>query len=291
MNSRRAVLYVPGDDAHKIEKGASLGVDSICMDLGDAVTAENKANARETVVDALETLEFGRTERLVRINPVDSLDAELDLAAILQAHPDGIVVPEVETPEALQWVSRQMTAVEDYNVWPKNCMSLIAGVETAKAIINLDRICQADSRLVALFFGAERLAVDLGASLTSRGEEFTYARSAIVLHAAAFGLQPIDSIHLNFRDIRSLRAEARMAAEMGFLGKQVIHPDQARVVQNIFTPDETFINQAQALLDEYAKQQKQGAGSFAINGQMINKSVIRTIQRLIERARDNANPH
>src|SRR5258708_27257397 len=94
---RRAQLYIPGDDLHKIEKGASLGVDSLILDIEDGVALSQKTAARQTIVQALATLDFGRSERLVRINAVDSGYEDADLDAVLPGHPDGIVIPKVET--------------------------------------------------------------------------------------------------------------------------------------------------------------------------------------------------
>ena len=95
MRARRALLYMPGDDLHKIQKATTLGVDCICMDIEDGVALNRKAEARATIAEALRTLDFGRSERLVRINPVGSGLEEEDLGAVLPARPDGIVIPKV----------------------------------------------------------------------------------------------------------------------------------------------------------------------------------------------------
>src|SRR3974377_278758 len=105
MHVRRALMYMPGDDLHKIQKAISLGVDCICMDIEDGVAANRKAEARSTILQALQTLDFGRSERLVRINPVSSgLEVE-DLRSVLPGHPDGIVIPKVREASQVKWVS------------------------------------------------------------------------------------------------------------------------------------------------------------------------------------------
>ncbi|HEX9019563.1 MAG TPA: aldolase/citrate lyase family protein, partial [Anaerolineaceae bacterium] len=87
MHARRALLYMPGDDLHKIQKAIGLGVDCICMDIEDGVALNRKAEARATIAEALRTLDFGRAEKLVRINPVGSGLEEDDLRAVLPARP------------------------------------------------------------------------------------------------------------------------------------------------------------------------------------------------------------
>ena len=197
MHSRRAFLYMPGDDLRKIRKSTTLGVDSVCMDLEDGVAANRKIEARATIVEALHDLDFGSSERLVRINPVGSGLEMDDLQAVLTARPDGIVVPKVQNGEQIRLISRYITQHERSNDWPSGAMLIIAIVESARAIVSLPDIAGSDPRLQALIFGAEDLASDLGATRSAEGWEIFYARSAVVTHAAAYGLQAIDMAFLD----------------------------------------------------------------------------------------------
>jgi len=175
MRARRALLYMPGDDLHKIQKATTLGVDCICMDMEDGVALNRKVVARATIAGALRTLDFGSSERLVRINAVGTgLEVE-DLQAALSGRPDGIVIPKVEDAEQVRWASAQITAA-GYAI---EQMSLICMVETARAIVNLAPIAAADPRLQALIFGAEDLAENVGAMRTPAAWEVFYARSAV----------------------------------------------------------------------------------------------------------------
>jgi citrate lyase beta subunit len=250
MRARRALLYMPGDDRHKIEKALTLGVDCICMDLEDGVALNRKAEARRTVAAALRELDFGRSEKLVRINPVGSgLETE-DIGAVLPFHPDGVVVPKIETLEQIQWASGKIEAAELAYGWPVNSIRLIAIIETPKAIFNLKEIAAAP-RLDALIFGAEDLAASLGAVRTRSAWEVFYARSAVVTAAAAFGLQAIDMVSVDFKDLAALAEEARFGAGLGYAGKQIIHPNQVAPVQEAFTPDDQSITQAKRLVEAF----------------------------------------
>ena len=286
MRSRRALLYMPAHEMRKIEKAAGLGVDCVCMDLEDSVPAGEKAKARKTAAEALRTLDFGTSERLVRINPVGSPYALDDLRAVLAARPDGIVIPKLSDAESLQWVSSKAAEYEAKHGWVLGGIRLIVIIESARAILNLPAICSADSRLEALIFGAEDLAADMGAIRTPVGTEILYARSAVVLHAAAFNLQALDMVHVNFRDPEATYREALAGAEMGFTGKQVIHPAQVEPVQRAFTPDDETIRKAQALLDAYEQHAGQGRGAFATAaGDMVDAPVIKMAQNVLARAR------
>lgn len=285
MRARRALLYMPGDEINKIRKATTLGVDCICMDMEDGVAVNRKGVARETIVEALRTLDFGRAERLVRINPVGSgLEIE-DLRDALEGHPDGIVVPKVETQDQIRWVSQSIASAEKKNGWPSGEKSLIVIVETARAMINLAQIAGADSRLQALIFGSEDLAGDIGAVRTREGWEVFYARSAVVTHAAAFGLQAIDQVYLDFQDTEGLIRDCQFGAKLGYSGKQIIHPNQVVPVQTSFTPSDDAIAHALSLMEAFEAHQQSGRGAFALDGKMVDAPIIKSAQRVLERAR------
>ena len=285
MRSRRAFLYVPGNDLHKINKAAALAVDCVCLDMEDGVALNRKDAARQVINEALCTVNFGPTERLARINPVGSGLEEKDLFAVLPAHPDGIVLPKVEKAEQVHWVSQYISEAERRFGWPQNSIPMLVGVETAFGIVNLREIAGADPRLDGLIFGSEDLAGDIGAIRTPEAWEVFYARSALVTHAAAFGLQAIDMVFIDFHAADRLRLEALQGAQMGFAGKQVIHPNQVDIVQHAYTPDDAAITNAQRLVEAFHLHQAAGAGAFAFDGKMIDMPVIKSAERILARAR------
>ena len=282
---RRALLFMPGDDLHKIEKGAASGVDSIIMDLEDGVALNRKEAARATILKALQTVDFGRSERLIRINPVGSdLDSD-DLAATLPGHPDGYVIPKVERGEDVQRVSNRLASAERLNNWKSGAIRLLAIVETARGIVNLKEIASSDPRLDALIFGAEDLAGSLGAIRTRDGWEVFYGRSAVITFAAAFDLQAIDSIYAEFEDTAGLIGDALRALEMGYSGKLAIHPRQIHHITEVFTPTDDSIAQARRLVEAHEAHQQRGTGAFALDGKMVDMPMVRAAERVLARAR------
>jgi len=285
MRSRRALLYVPGSDLHKIEKAATLDVDGVILDLEDGVAANRKDDARLIIAQALDTLKFGRSERLVRINPFYSGRAQADLEAVLRGKPDTIVVPKVDSPTILAEVDEIITRAEEDMSLAKGSIEVIGIIESAKAFVNLPAICAGSPRLTGLIFGAEDLTADAGMTRTPAGTELLYARSVLALHAAAFNLQAIDMVQTNFSDIERLTTEARQAADLGYAGKQVIHPAQIEVVQRVFTPDQAAIEHAQRIITGAAEAAESGRGAFSLDGEMIDLPVIKHAQAILVRAR------
>ncbi len=282
---RRALLFMPGDDMKKIGKGAALGVDAVIMDLEDSVGLNAKQAARETVRRALGgAVDFGRTERLVRVNPTGSGMQQDDIAATLPGRPDGYIAPKVELALEVRWLSEMLLEQEHRLGIEPGATRLLAIVETARGVVNLREIAGADVRLVALMFGAEDLAGSMGAIRTPDSPETQYARSAVVIHAAASGLQAIDTPYVDLHDEDGLRAEAGQALRMGYTGKMAIHPAQVGPILDVFTPSDEEIAQAQRLVEAHTAQQAAGAGVFAFEGRMVDMPMVRAAQRVLARA-------
>ncbi len=285
MRARRALLYTPGDDLHKIRKASALGVDCVCLDMEDGVAANRKEQARQTIQTALKELDFGQSERLARINPVGSGLEGDDLRAALAGHPDGIVVPKVEHGDHLRWAAAEISAYERVQGWPAGEIALIAVVETALGIIYLPTIVSADPCLQAVIFGAEDFAASIGAVRTPAAWEVFYARSAVVTYTAAYGLQAIDMVYLNFHDTSGLQEEARTGAAMGFSGKKIIHPNQIQPVQQAFTPSDDAIAAALRLVEAFQEHQQSGRGAFALDEKMVDAPFIKAAAQVLARAR------
>ncbi len=215
MHIRRALLFMPGDDRRKIEKGAALGVDSVIIDLEDGVALNNKTAARATVAAALPEVPFGRTERLVRLNPISGTLWQDDFAATVSAMPDGYVLPKVETAGEVHAVADRLAAEEDMRGKPRGTIRLLAMIETARGVLNLREIAGSSARLDALMFGGEDFAGDVGATRTPEGWEIFYARGAVVLHARAFGLQAVDTVYVTLDDVAGLVKETEAARAAG----------------------------------------------------------------------------
>ena len=281
---RRSLLFMPGDSRRKIEKATTLGADSIIADLEDAVALSQKQAARETVTACFARLDFGGCERLIRINPVSTPLWEEDLAQTMAGRPDGYVLPKVESAEQVQTVSARLTELEIAHRLAVGSVRLLAQVETAMGVVKAAEIAGADSRLDALLFGAEDLAVDIGARRSREGWEIFYARGAVVTAAAAYGLPAIDTVYLELTDSDGLTAECHLARGMGFSGKLAIHPRQVDVINRAFSPTDEEVAQAQRLIAAFETQQAAGRGVFEMDGKMIDRPIVLAARKIVARS-------
>ncbi len=243
-----------------------------------------RPQARSTIAAALQELDFGSSEKLARINAVGSGLENEDIQAVLAYRPDGIVIPKMEDLAQIQWASDILEAAELRHGWPVGSIRLLVDVETAKGILNLKEIAS-HPRLDALIFGGEDFAASVSATRTREAIELLYAREATVVAAAAYGLQAIDIVTIDFKDLESLRLESEFGARLGFTGKQIIHPAQVGPVQAAFTPDDASIAHAKRIVETFEASQAKGAGAYALDGKMIDRPLLKNAQKVLDRAR------
>jgi citrate lyase beta subunit len=288
MPSRRALLYMPGDNWKMITKSVTLGVDSICMDMEDGTAVNRKAEARATIAKALRELDFGKSEKLARINPVGSGWERDDIEAVLPHRPDGIVIPKVESFEQVERAGKIIEAAELKYGWPLNSIRVLIGAETAKGILNLKEIAS-HPRLDAIIFGGEDFAASIGATRTKDSVELLYARQAVVVACAANDLQAIDIVAIDYKDIEALRVESEFGARLGFAGKQIIHPAQVEPVQKAFTPSDEAVAYARRIVETFETSQREGKGAFSLDGKMIDMPLVKNARKVLERAKAGQN--
>lgn len=282
---RRSLLFTPADSPRKINKAANLGADMVILDLEDSVDVSRKEEARRMATTALGEIEFGAVERLVRINALDTPFFAADLKAMAKCEAVGIVIPKVEKAATLQTVDQFLSAVEKDDNRPANAIRLFALIETALGIMNIKEIAQACQRLDGLMFGAEDLAADLGVSRTAVGWEAAYARSVLVTAAVAYDLWAVDTVYVDTKNLSGLDEDATFARQLGYNGKMAIHPNQIEPINRIFSPTANEIAAARQLLAAYDLHQEAGEGVFTLEGRMIDRPMVRTAERMLERAR------
>ncbi|KAJ4422805.1 hypothetical protein N0V82_002584 [Gnomoniopsis sp. IMI 355080] len=298
---RRALLYVPASSSRFLTKSLSLTSDNVTYDLEDSVTPSEKPNARAALASHLGSLS-ARPETIAelaaRINAPSTPYALADLQA-LGALPalDAIVIPKVNTASDLTFVADVLKHVAPERYQPGAASSrpiqLLALIESATAILNLEAICRAGTRdnvhLSGLIFAAEDFSHDLSLTRTPSLKEFLYARSAIATHARAFDLP--STIDLVCTTFRGKEGEARLAAEcedgrgMGFNGKQCIHPSQVKEVQRAFAPGEAEVEWSVRVViaDEKAASGER-RGAWTLEGKMIDVPVVRKAKAVVDRA-------
>ena len=218
---RRSLLYVPGDREAMIAKAAQRGADGLILNLEDAVAPGNKDLARNVVAQALATLDFGRAEVIVRINPLDTLTGYRDLLAIAPAKPDAILLPKVGSPEEVRFAAWTLARLEEMHDLPAGGIRLMCMIESAAGVLAAAQIAGCHPRVAALLFGAADYSAEVGCAITPDGETLFLAQSQIVLASRAAGIDAIDTPHMRLDDRRRpgaqqpTRTPARLRRQVG----------------------------------------------------------------------------
>ncbi len=219
---RRAVHFVPGANEKMLQKSLALPADSLVLDLEDAVTPENKDSARETVTHWLKQVNFGRQERMVRMNPLNTPWGVRDLEVTMQGRPDSYLVPKVRIKDDLFRIDTILSRMErEYGYPPGGVKLVVIATETPQGLLNI-RDFGSCPRVDALSWGAEDLSAAIGARRNhdEQGqflEVFRYARIMTLLAATAAGVPPLDTVFVDIRDTEGLRRECLEGAWMGFM--------------------------------------------------------------------------
>ena len=287
---RRAVHFVPGANEKMLQKSLVLPADSLVLDLEDAVTPENKDAARETVTHWLKQVNFGRQERMVRMNPLNTPWGVRDLEVTMQGRPDSYLVPKVRIKDDLFRIDTILSRMErEYGYPPGGVKLVVIATETPQGLLNI-RDFGSCPRVDALSWGAEDLSAAIGAR-RNRDEQgqflevFRYARIMTLLAATAAGVPPLDTVFVDIRDTEGLRRECLEGAWMGFTGKITIHPSQIAVVNEIFSPSPEDIAESKELLTAFEENRKAGKMAFSFKGQMVDVPHLTRARTILERAR------
>ncbi|WP_197379299.1 HpcH/HpaI aldolase/citrate lyase family protein [Mycolicibacterium mengxianglii] len=281
----RTLLFVPGDRPDRIAKAVASAADGVAIDLEDAVAVSQKAAARDAVVSALPTLPEGGPVICVRINAMDTGFADDDVAALEPAlhRIDLVIVPMSAEPDGIRRAAELLARAERAAGADVGRTGIIPLIETAAGIFDARAIAAADPRVHTLAFGPADLSRELGISPTADGDEFLFARSQLVLAAAAAHCRPpVDGPHLDLNDADGLVRSARRARQIGFSGKQVIHPSQISGVAGAFAATPAEIDWARAVDVAFTAAEAEGVSSIRLaDGTFVDYPIARRARAIL----------
>ena len=289
---RRSVLSVPGNRDRMIEKSRSLPADMVMLDLEDSVPLAEKDQARTALVQHLRQGGWSETTVGLRINDLESSFAYRDIIdAVEEAGEvvDVLVIPKVNSGIDVAVVDSLLTQIEK-RMSISRPIGLEASIETARGMREVTAIAEASSRLESLIFGIADYGASLGmpsrglsghgdAEPESFGQRWHFPLSRMVMAAKAAGLQAIDAPYGDFKDEAGLQRSCSVSRSMGYDGKWAIHPGQVETINAAYTPEDEEVQRAREILKAYRASQKEGAGSLALEGKMIDRASVRLAEQ------------
>ena len=289
-NPGRSWLFVPGNRDRMIAKAASVGADVVMFDLEDSVPPEEKANALGKVSRHLATQPTSSTRgdtkpaAFVRVNRSEGEGLAAQLGPVVRGGLVGICIPKVESPGDVATVSDMLSEFEARASLPAGSVWVQPIIETALGLLHAEQIAGCDTRVLALAFGAEDFALDMGIDRLDAVAELDQARWHVSVSARAAGVLAVDCVYPRIDDEDGLIQETTRAKQMGYQGKLIIHPRQIEAVHSAFAPTRREIEDAQHTVEAYEAARLEGKGVTALDGRMIDEPVVERARRLLAEA-------
>ncbi|HSF63340.1 MAG TPA: CoA ester lyase [Paracoccaceae bacterium] len=269
----RSVLYIPGSRERALEKARDLPADAIIFDLEDAVAAEEKDAARDTLRRLLGEIDYGPRARIVRVNALDTPWGAADLAAFAGTEVEALLIPKVSRAADLDAVAARVPG-----------LPLWAMMETAQGMLNAAEIA-AHPRLAGMVMGTNDLAKELGSRFRADRLPMMAGLGLCLLAARAHGRVIVDGVYNAFKDDEGLRAECLQGRDMGFDGKTLIHPAQLAIANDCFAPSQAEIDLARRQIAAFEEAQAQGQGVAVVDGKIVENLHIVTARQTLAKAR------
>jgi citrate lyase subunit beta/citryl-CoA lyase len=290
----RSWMFVPGNRQRMIEKSLGVAVDAIMMDIEDGVAPAEKDSARQQIAACLDQVaarmktekQLRTPARYVRINAVGHDRSRDDLAMVVRAGLEGLVVPKVETPDQIKSVAQVLDRRESEVGLARGSVRLLCALESPKGLFNAYAIATASPRVIGLLFGAEDFSRELSLPLRREGEarDLIYARSSLVTAAACAHVQSVDGVWPDLQDTEGLKVFALQSRRLGFSGMSLIHPAQIEIVNGAFTPTADEIDYARRVLKAFDEARARGEGAVAFGGQLLDLPIVDRARQTVDLA-------
>ena len=284
---RRTMMFVPGNNPAMVKDAGIFGADSIMFDLEDAVSLSEKDAARYLVYEALKTVDYGRSELVVRINGLDTPFYRNDIKAMVKAGIDVIRLPKVETADMIRDLEGLVAEAEIEFGREIGTTHLMAAIESARGVVNANEIARSSERMIGIALSAEDYTTDMKTHRYPDGQELLYARNVILHAARAAGIAAFDTVFTDLNDEAGFKRETKLIHQLGFDGKSLINPRQIDMVNQVYQPLKKEIIVAQNVIAAIENAKQKGSGVISMNGQMVDRPVVLRAERVMRLAKAN----
>jgi citrate lyase subunit beta/citryl-CoA lyase len=276
-------MFVPGNHERRLEKVKELPADVIIYDLEDSVPLQEKDKARSMVLQAMR-IHRGKTQ-YVRINDSSTPYFFDDLNELVSPEIAGIVLPKAGKEQILL-VDHLLSRLEEKKKMDEGAMEIVPLIESAQGLYHAYDIATASSRVKRLAFGSVDFTLDIGARLSREGTEILFARSQLVVISRAAGIEPpIDTVYIHLKDPEGFARDVRLAKQLGFQGKLVIHPGQIPVVNEVFAPTPEEVKEARSITKAFNEASTSGRAAIQVDGKMVDAPVVMRAKKILDQAK------
>ncbi len=282
---RRSMMFLNAQKPSLIKDPYIYKIESLMLDLEDAVAVTAKDAARFSLYHALTSIDYRGSERVVRINGLDTDLWEEDIRCCVAGGVDVIRIAKTENADMVRAVEEKVVAAEEEFDREPGSTLVMAALESARGVMNAYEICKSSDRMIGIALSGGDYTKDLQTRITGTGVELMGARQQMIIAARAAGVQCFDTVWTNLDDMEGFRRDVETIHMMGFDGKSCINPRQIDIVHEVFTPTQKEIIFSEKVIREIDDKKAKGIGVFTVDGKMIDIAFYDGAKRVIMMAK------
>lgn len=281
----RSLMFVPGHNNRLMDSAARLDADVLLLDIEDSVQPhENKEIARQNIVRYIEEGKFKNRPVFPRVNDRESGELLRDIYTLTVEGITGFMYPKAKRGEDIYFFDKLLETIEYEKGLPVGTFKIIALIETASAVVNIQEICSSSpNRLIAVAFGCEDFITDLQGKHDAASQSIFTARAMVAMGARANGIIPIDTVHIRVHDLEDLEKNLVIGKNLGFEGMLVLNPKELPLVHKYFSPSDEDVEWANEMLELSAEAEKQGKGVAVKDNKFIGPPMVKMAKNIIEK--------
>lgn len=278
----RSLMFVPAHNNKLLDSSLKRDADVLLLDIEDSVPITDKQLARDNIKCFAE--KFGDSKVIFpRVNDRESGELLKDAYQLTIEGIEGFVYPKATKGEDIYFFGKLLETIEFEKGIPVETFKIIPLIETAGAVINIQDICSACSRVIAVAFGCEDYVTDLQGKHDVCGNSIFTARSLIAMGARACGIIPIDTVHINVHDLEDLERNLIIGKQLGFEGMLVLNPKELPLVNRYYSPSVEEISWAEDMLALSREAQQEGKGVAVKDGKFIGPPMKKMAEKILKK--------
>jgi len=275
-------MFVPGHKEKLLISSIESDADVLLLDVEDSVQPlRNKQIARDNIVEYVTSGAFGEKPIFPRINDRESGQLLKDLEQLTIDGIEGFMYPKSQTGEDIYFFDKLLETIEFEKGYPVGKFKIIPLIETASAVLNVQNICSASNRVIAVAYGSEDFIADLEGIHDFKHESLFTPRAIIAMGARASGVVPIDTVHIRVHDLEDLEFNLKNSKNLGFEGMLVLHPKELDLVHKYFSPTQKEIEDSKEMLRLAKEAEEKDEGVAIMNGKFVGPPMIRSAEKLL----------
>lgn len=280
----RSLMFVPAHNDRLMQSAARTNADVLLLDVEDSVQPlENKQIARNNIIKYIEDGVFNNRILFPRINDRESGQLLKDVTQLSIKGVTGFMYPKARCGEDIYFIGKLLDTIEYDKGFKQGTFKLIPIIETTGAVMNIQDICKASPRVIAVAFGCEDYVTDLEGKHDIDGQSIFFARNMIVNGAHNCGVAAIDTVHIRVHDLDDLEHNLILSKKLGFDGMLILNPKELPLCHRYYSPSPEEVEWAEEMVQLTEESIREGKGVAVKDNKFIGPPMLKMAQDILKK--------